>query len=94
MKPMPTKGHPLVVQMRELVVHHGLGIGDVTYRAGLGHSVVSRWSQAGNPTVPNLEAVLGVMGYRLAIVDAKTGEIVKPVRPPGTSTNTNARGSR
>ena len=41
---------------------------DVADRAGLGRGTVSRWQAENSPRVTSLEAVLNVLGYRLAIV--------------------------
>lgn len=87
----PTTGHPLVALFRALARDRQFAVHDIADRAGISSPTISAWSTTSNPTVPTLDAALGVIGCELAIIDSKTGEVV---RPPVTSTNANARGSR
>lgn len=76
--PVPTQGHPLVIQLRRLIAKHDVAVTWVAQRAGLSKPVIFAWSHSHSPSVVSLEAALGVLGYELAVVNSKTGEIVGP----------------
>lgn len=60
--------HPLVRQVFRLCDDQRASVRDVQQRAGLAHNTMRRWRSHHSPTVINLEAILAVLGYKLAIV--------------------------
>lgn len=72
-------GHPLVRWMDDALRDTGLTDRYVLARAGLATNTLSTWRRRGHrPRVDLLDAALEVLGYRLAIVDADTGEVMGP----------------
>ena len=87
----PTTGHPLVAQFRALARQREISLLEISEAAGVSTVAISHWSTMTNPQLPLFDAALGAIGCELAIVDSKTGQVI---RPPVTITNANAGGSR
>lgn len=66
---IPKHTHPLVAQLFELLRDHPTEtMASTTRKAGLGTGAIGNWAKYHSPQVPNFDAALGVLGYRLAIV--------------------------
>lgn len=67
--------HPAVVFADDIVQERNLSASRVSRQAGVGESTISNWRTKGNsPSVGNLEAVLNVLGFRLAVVPLGAAE--------------------
>lgn len=60
--------HPLVHFMDDQLAIQRVTAGEAADRAGLGHCVVSQWRRGVTPSISNFDAVLNVLGYKLAVV--------------------------
>lgn len=59
--------HPLVGVLFEAAQSRGVSIKSVAVKAGLNPDAIYDWRNRTNPTVPNLEACLNVLGLELHI---------------------------
>jgi len=66
--PIVPGDHPAVVFLDEQLVVQNRPAYRVALAAGLSINVISLWRRGGTPSVGNLDAVLQVLGYRLAVV--------------------------
>ena len=61
-----------------LMTKEGIKVSQVASDLGIDAQVFSNWLYRGNdPTVQKMDNVLHCLGYHLAVVDNKSGEIVK-----------------
>lgn len=65
---MPPKAHPLVKQLLSLMNEHQVTKRFVAQKAGVHVDSFHDWRYKCRPRIENLEACLGVLGYRLEIV--------------------------
>ena len=73
--PMVAGQHPAVVFLDARINERRLSAQGICDQAGLGRGTISRWRTEGHsPSVGNLEAVLNVLGYRLAVVPLEAAE--------------------
>jgi len=66
--PIVSGHHPAVVFLDEQLAVQKRPAYRVADAAGLSINVISHWRRGGTPSVGNLDAVLQVLGYRLAVV--------------------------
>ena len=66
--PPPVNRNPLVVRLVELMNEQEVDTIDLCESAGVSHTSIHSWRVKSNPNIANLEAVLNVLGYTLAIV--------------------------
>lgn len=66
--------HPLVTDLFEIMNNQNMPPNDLATRAGICPQTIYGWRIKTNPTVPNLEACLNVLGYRLEIVRKFDGD--------------------
>ena len=66
--PTPVNTNPLIVQLVELMNEQEVDTIDLCESAGVSHTAIHSWRTKSNPNSTNLEAVLNVLGYTLAIV--------------------------
>lgn len=71
---MPTGLDPAVRKVFELMIEERLGPTDVAERAGIAITTISRWRTRHPPTLPTLQAALGVFGYELVVRKTKARE--------------------
>lgn len=71
---IPVHAHPLVREMYAHIIEQNLTLGEVSERSGVAEKSISHWRSKYTPLTQNLEAVLNVLGYRLAIVPLKSEE--------------------
>lgn len=70
---IPQRTHPLVAQLFEIIRDHPTEtMASTTRKAGLGTGAIGNWAKYHNPQVPNFDAALQVLGYKLAIVPVDT----------------------
>lgn len=60
--------HPLVHFMDDQLVIQRVTATEAAKRAGIGQCVVSQWRRGVTPSIANFDAVLNVLGYKLAVV--------------------------
>ena len=63
----PYNMHPLVSELFATAHQRGVSIPAIAARAGFAPKTLYDWRTRTNPTVPNLEACLNVLGLELAI---------------------------
>lgn len=68
--------HPLIGEFDRLQQEASLSDGEVVRRAGVAASLIGMWRGGRHPRLANFDAVLNVLGYRLAIVP------LSPASPP------------
>jgi len=66
--PPPINRNPLVVRLVELMNEQAVDTIDLCKAAGVSLTSIHAWRTKSNPNITNLEAVLNVLGYTLAIV--------------------------
>ena len=66
--PAPVNNNPLIVQLVDLMSETEIDSYDLCRRAGVSTASIHSWRTKSNPNITNLEAVLNVLGYTLAIV--------------------------
>ena len=66
--PPPVNNNPLVVQLVDLMNEQEIDTIDICESAGVSLTSIHAWRTKSNPNITNLEAVLNVLGYTLAIV--------------------------
>lgn len=71
---VPTGLDPAVRKVFELMIEERLGPTDVAERAGIAITTISRWRTRHPPTLPTLQAALGVFGYELVVRKTKARE--------------------
>lgn len=59
--------HPLVGVLFDTAQSRGISLKYVAVKAGLNKDAIYDWRNRTNPTVPNLEACLNVLGLELTI---------------------------
>lgn len=72
---LPEHAHPLVRQFFGLLNVALINRGHVAAKAGLSTHTICAWRRAA-PQLPNFEAALNVLGYRLAIVPLEKRDVV------------------
>jgi transcriptional regulator with XRE-family HTH domain len=63
--PRAQHAHPVVRYLFKEMEHQRVGITDLAERAGLNPATVSDWSTRKQPRIADLDAALGVLGYKL-----------------------------
>ena len=66
--PTPVNTNPLIVQLVELMNETEIDSYEVCRQAGVSTASIHAWRTKSNPNITNLEAVLNVLGHKLAIV--------------------------
>lgn len=66
--------HPVMLFLEEQLTAQKVPAYKAAKKAGLSINVISSWRRGMSPSVGNLDAVLNVLGYRLAVV---------PLQQPG-----------
>ena len=69
----PGNCHPLVRFIVEEMQRQRVGYYDLADRSGVDRNTVRAWRTRNTPSVANVEAVLGALGYELRVV-RKSGE--------------------
>lgn len=64
---VPAHAHPLVRQMTGIQNTVRCGIADLADRSGVNKNTICDWRKRTVPTVDNLDAAFGVLGYELTI---------------------------
>ena len=67
----PQRAHPFVRRIYQEMVAQQTTASDVAERSGVGRDTIRSWRGRNSPTLANIEAVLGALGYRLEIVEQK-----------------------
>lgn len=65
---MPAHVHPVVASALDLIERSELKQQIIADKSGVHRGTITHWRSAANPTIPNLDAVLGALGYKLAVV--------------------------
>lgn len=71
---VPQHAHPFVRRMFEEMLVQGITLEQLADRAGLHHGTIRDWRSRGKPVLPNIEAVINALGYRL---------VWEPIERPG-----------
>lgn len=66
--------HATVARLDELLGEKGVPAYKAATKAGLSINVISAWRNGKEPSVGNLDAVLNVLGYKLAVVPLEAAE--------------------
>lgn len=85
--PLPSKGHPIVRALYELMREERTAVLDVAERAGLSTSTIRHWKNCAQrkerktPTIDSIDSCLRVLGYKLAIVPEEETRVVLKAPP-------------
>lgn len=60
--------HPLMVFLDEQLQAQRLSAATAATKAGMSINIVSQWRRGTSPSIGNFDAVLNVLGYKLAVV--------------------------
>ena len=60
--------HRAIRAIATLAELRGLSLNEVSRRAGIARSLLSKWLRYESPRIDNVEAVLNALGYQLAVV--------------------------
>ena len=63
-----TNGNPIVQFVLEEIKRQKIPHKEIAWRSGVNFKAFYRWKYLGNPTLPNIIAVLNALGYKLEIV--------------------------
>lgn len=64
---LPANVHPLTKSLFEMLEARGMTDKDMSRLSGVSHHTIADWRYRWNPSLPNLEACLNVLGYELTI---------------------------
>lgn len=65
---IPEHVHPVVKEIWRIAVDQRVTMAEISRRSGVDYSTVMNWRCGPNPSLVNVDAVLGAMGYRLKVV--------------------------
>ena len=65
---LPTNLNPLIRTLIRLIERHYNTDEDMEIESGVHKNCIRNWTRDTSPALPNFEAVLNAMGYRIAIV--------------------------
>ena len=66
--PSPINNNPLIKRLVDLMNETEIDSYEVCRQAGVSTASIHAWRTKSHPNITNLEAVLNVLGYKLAIV--------------------------
>ena len=69
--PPPLNRNPLIKRLVDLMNQAGADSQELARQAGVSLGTINAWRTRTNPNITNLEAVLNVLGYELAIIKRK-----------------------
>ncbi len=64
---MPRKCHPLLRPMWQAIQQRGISYNELSKISGVDAHTIRNWRNGTSPTISNLEAVLNVVGFKLAV---------------------------
>lgn len=68
---IPERADPVIKALFRLMQAEHLGIKDVSDRSGVAERSIRSWRTTSAPTLPSLQAALGVFGYELVVRKTK-----------------------
>ena len=71
---IPERADPVIKALFRLMQAEHLGIKDVSDRSGVAERSIRSWRTTSAPTLPSLQAALGVFGYELVVRKTKARE--------------------
>ncbi len=64
---IPHKCHPLMRSMWQAIHQRGITYRELSRLSGVDTHTIRNWRNGTSPTIANLEAVLNVVGFKLAV---------------------------
>lgn len=71
---VPERADPAIRMLFKLMNEERLGWADLAERSGVSERTIRAWRTAYAPSLPSIQAVLGVFGYELRAVKTKARE--------------------